>query len=137
MTHQFINTELKKIAGSKLDFSQYIGYIYKKEAEKIKKGIEIGTVSVNGKQLTVSIVGTPSTTTYKGDAIANAGEYADYLNEGREAELNHDTVSYIQVEGEIKKRKFQGIYYSLGEMLTHLGQIEEEVLSPEPELISE
>lgn len=138
MTHQFINTELKKITGTHLDVSQYIGFLYKKEAEKIKKGIEIGTLTLEGgRQMTISIVGLPTSTNHKGEQLTEAIEYAKYLKEGRHTELNNENVSYIQLDGFIGKREYKGIFYSLSEMLTHLEKIEENIALAEPELVTE
>ena len=153
MTHELINAELKKLVGTQLDFSQYIGLLFRKELEKTKKSIPIGTISFNKEmngvvskskararfaelEFTMSICGLPNTTSYTGDPVNIPTEYAQYFKDKRECELNHDTMSYVEVLGEIEGKKYQGVFFSIGDALAHMEKIEKGELIAEDELVT-
>ena len=154
MTHELINPELKKLVGTPLDFSQYIGLLFRKEIERTKKPIPIGTISFNkvfndekpnpktakarfaALNFTMSICGLANTTSFTGDPVNTPAEYSQYFKEKRECELNHDTLSYVEVIGEIEGKKYQGIFFSISDALAHMEKIEKGELIAEDELVT-
>lgn len=136
MTYELHNAEVKKIVGTSLDFSQYIGLLFRKDIEKTKKAISLGTISHGRKQFDISINGIPNTTSYKGEAVNTPVEYAQHIKEGRESELNHDTLSYIEVNGEMEGKKFIGVFFSIEDALAHMEKVEKGELVADHELVT-
>lgn len=136
MMHSFINKEIESLKGTNLDSSQYLGLLFKKELEKNKKGINIGQIKVLEKDFTISIVGVPAINNHKGEVVNSPIEYRDYIKEGREKELNHETISYIEIGGEMEGKKFMGIFFSLDDAFDHMGKIEKGELVAEQEFVS-
>jgi hypothetical protein len=136
MTHELNTPELRKLVGTNLDFAQYIGLLFRKEIEAKKKTVEIGTIKLGKKEYSISVGGLANTTSYKGEAVNTPAEYGQYYKEGREDELNHDNMSYLEVKGDMEGKTYYGIFFSIADALAHMTKIEKGEILAENELVS-
>ena len=111
-------TEIINIVGSKLDNAQYLSALLKDEFDRTKGKIGIGQLTTpDGRRYTVSI-STPEAPALNSDGfpVATKEELAKIFTEGRENELNFDSLSYLEVEGRTPKgARFVGVFYSIAD----------------------
>jgi len=115
-----IKPGLQNIAvGSKLDNAQYIALTLKSEADRIKGRLYIGKfAAASGKKYPVSINGQPTMTDSDGVFLQGSPmELSILLKDGRENEINFDTLAYLEVEGETSSGKnLSGVFYTLADI---------------------
>ena len=108
---------LRGIKGSNLDNAQYFSMLLHNEVNREKGTFPLGSVKTStGKSYHVSLNGHTTPTDHKGQALTHADMLKLLLEEGRESDVNFDTLSYISVEGpDPEGKKFYGVYYSLAD----------------------
>jgi len=117
-----IKPELQNLeVGSKLDNAQYIALLLKAESDIIKERLYIGKfATASGKKYPVSISGKPTITNSNGMSLQiqdSLTEIQTLLKEGRENEINFDTLAYLEVEGETSTSKnLSGVFYTLADI---------------------
>lgn len=113
---------LETIVGTKLDNAQYISMLLKGEAEKARGKVGLGTIVTKaGRKYNLSVSGQPTATNSNGENVQTHSVVGALLKEGRENELNYDTLAYLEAEGETPTgKRYIGVYYSIADARQHI-----------------